>query len=167
MAKKVDDRVIAAVGGIATLAVAGCAYVAIGRIYSDAKAVDLIGQLTRSATTFGGAIATSSSTTLALMLTAIGMANRSDAEFDERFYRNVYRIAVISTITLAGAVLLLLVLTLPVGEFHVPPTWFIWLYRALFAVVASLSALLVSMVLLVFAAVRAVIVKVTPSIGED
>ncbi len=159
----IQDRLLAVIGGLGTLAVATLAYLAIGQIYSDAKAVDLIGQLARSATSFGSAIATSSATTLALMLTAIGMANRADATFDARFYVNVYRIAVISTITLAGSVVLLLVLTLPVGEFHVGPHWFIWLYRLLFALVAVLSSLLVAMVLLVFAAVRAVIVKVSPS----
>ena len=97
------------------------------------------------------------------MLTAVGMAHRADAEFDERFYRNVYRIAVLSTVTLLGSVVLLLVLTLPVGEFEVGPSWFVWLYRALYATVAMLSSLLVALVLLVFATVRAVIVNITPA----
>ncbi len=69
-------------GGLATFALAGLAYLSVGQIYSGAKAIDLIGQLTQSALYFGSAIATSSATTLALMLTLIGMAHRSEAEFD-------------------------------------------------------------------------------------
>lgn len=158
-----NDRLISFVGGLLTFAVAAGAYAAIGHIYSDAKAVDLLGQLSRSALSFGAATATSSATTLALMLTALGMANRVEAEFDNRFYRNVYRIAKLSALTLIGSVLLLLVLSLPIGEFHVESSWFIWLYRALFMMVALLSSLLVAMVVLVFATVRAVILNITPS----
>ncbi|QIG79087.1 hypothetical protein [Stakelama tenebrarum] len=151
-------------GGLATFALAGLAYLSVGQIYSGAKAIDLIGQLTQSALYFGSAIATSSATTLALMLTLIGMAHRSEAEFDDDFYRNIYHIAVLATGTLAGAVLLLLMLTMPVGEFDgLSSFWFIWLYRVLFAMVGLLSALLVATVMLVFMTIRRVITGITPT----
>lgn len=157
-----NERHVSVVGGIATLSLAALAYFVVGHIYSGGQAIDLIKQLAQPALYFGSAIATSSATTLALMLTAIGMAHRVDASFDDRFYRNVYHIAILSTLTLLGSVLLLLTLTLPIGQFDVSPSWFIWLYRVLFAMVGLLSSLLVAMVLLVFATVRAVIIKVTP-----
>ena len=159
-----NARVIAWVGGAITALLTLLAFFAVGRIYSDAKAIDLINQLGDSALYFGSAIATASATTLALMLTMIGMAKRSDESFDDEFYRNIYRISALSTATLLGAVVLLLLLTLPVGEFeNLPDVWFIWLYRGQFAMVGLLSSLLVATVLMVFATVRAVIVKVTPA----
>jgi hypothetical protein len=158
-----NARVIAWVGGAITALLTLLAYFAVGRIYSDAKAIDLIDQLGQSALYFGSAMATASATTLALMLTMIGMAKRSDETFDDEFYRNIYRISALSTATLLGAVVLLL-LTLPVGQFeNISGYWFIWLYRGQFAMVGLLSALLVATVLMVFATVRAVIVKVTPA----
>ncbi|MBR0552613.1 hypothetical protein [Stakelama marina] len=157
-------RPLAWIGGSATMLLTIAAYMAVGRIYSDAKAIDLIGQLAQSALYFGSAIATASATTLALMLTLIGMARRSEAEFSDEFYRNVYRISALSTATLLGAVVLLLLLTLPVGEFdNLSAPWFIWLYRIQFAMVGILSSLLVATVLLVFATVRAVIINITPA----
>ncbi|GGO91933.1 hypothetical protein [Stakelama pacifica] len=152
------------VGAVATLALAGSAFYAVGQVYSDAKAIDLINQLSQAGLYFGSAIATASATTLALMLTLIGMARRAEAEFGAHFYRNIYRVSRMATATLLGSVVLLLLLTLPVGEFEgLSDIWFIWLYRALFALIGLLSALLVATVLLVFTTVRDVIVNITPT----
>ena len=151
------------VGAAATLLLSGGAFYAVGQVYSDAKAIDLINQLAQAGLYFGSAMATASATTLALMLTLIGMARRAEADFGNSFYRNVYRISRLATATLLGSVVLLLLLTLPVGEFEGLDTmWFIWLYRVLFALIGVLSALLVATVLLVFTTVRDVIVNITP-----
>lgn len=158
------ERYLALTGAIITFILAVGAYLAVGRIYSDAKAIDLINQLAQSALYFGSAIATSSATTLALMLTVVGMAKRSDADFGDHFYRNVYHISAVATTTLLGSILLLFLLTLPVGEFDgLSTAWYIWLYRIQFGMVGILSALLVGTVLLLFATVRQVISKVTPT----
>ncbi|MBW4330176.1 hypothetical protein KY084_04715 [Stakelama sp. CBK3Z-3] len=152
------------IGAVATFLLAAGAYYAVGQVYSDAKAIDLINQLSRAGLYFGSAMATASATTLALMLTLIGMAHRAEAEFGPDFYRNIYRISRLATATLLGSVVLLLLLTLPVGEFQgLSDMWFIWLYRVLFALIGTLSALLVATVLLVFTTVRDVIINITPS----
>jgi len=70
---------------------------------------------------------------------------------------------VLSTILLAGAVVMLLLMTMPIGEFDdVPGSWFPMLYNALYWIVVVLSAGLVAMVTMLFGTVRSLIAKLTP-----
>jgi CBS domain containing-hemolysin-like protein len=111
----------------------------------------------------GRAIAGSAATTLALMLTLLGLVRRADAEFDLQMYNRIYRIAVLSTVLLGGAVVMLLLMTMPIGEFDdVPENWFPMLYKVLYWIVVVLSAGLVAMVTMLFGTVRSLIAKLTP-----
>lgn len=78
---------------------------AIGRIYGAAEAVDLLEALSRAGLYLGSAIATASATTIALMLTLIGLIKRMNEDFDEQAYRNVELVARLSTVTLPIALL--------------------------------------------------------------
>ena len=89
-----------AVTGGTALALGAGAKLAIGSIYSEAKAVDLIQALTASGLYLGSAIATASATTLALMLTLLGLTRRSDTEFDRQVYVQIERVSILSTISL-------------------------------------------------------------------
>ncbi len=150
-------------GGLVILLLAFGAWFAIGRIYSQSEAIKLIEGLSRSALYFGSASATASATILALMLTLVGMASRADSEFDDQVYRSVFRVSTYATITLCGSVVLLLVCTIPIGEFErVPSGWYGWLYHTLFAGIGLLSAMLVSTILLLYFTIRSVIVGITP-----
>lgn len=150
-------------GGLVVILLAAGAWFAIGSVYSQSEAIDLIETIARSALYFGSAVATGSATILALMLTLVGMASRAESEFGEDVYRSVYRVAVYATVTLCGAVILLLICCFPVGEFeNVPSSWYRWLYHTLFAGVGILSAMLVSTVLLLFFTIRQVIAGITP-----
>jgi len=91
---------------------------AIGTVYGAAEARDLLEALSRAGLYLGSAIATASATTLALMLTLIGMIRRIETDFDRKTYKQVTRIAVISTVTLMLSFLVLLAFTLPIGEFE-------------------------------------------------
>ena len=58
---------------------------------------------------------------------------------------------------------MLLVMTMPIGEFdEVPQTWFPTLYNVLYWMVVLLSAFLVGMVTLLFSTIKTLIVNVTP-----
>ena len=121
------------------LAVGLAGHFASGAIYSSVEARDMISALSSPALYLGSAIAGSASTTLALMLTLLG------------------------TLLLAGAVVMLLLMTMPIGEFDdVPGRWFPMLYNVLYWIVVVLSAGLVAMVTMLFGTVRSLIAKLTP-----
>lgn len=137
---------------------------ATGLIYSSTDALDLITAVQSSALYLGSAIATSAATTLALMLTLVAFVHRSDHDFDRPLYIRVVLIARLSTISLIGSVVLLMILTLPVGEFDkLPDYWFPWLYNTIFASVVGLCALLVATVTLLLGTLESLIAGVTPT----
>ncbi len=136
---------------------------AIGRVYSGAEAAQLLEALSRAGLYLGSAVATASATTLALMLTLIGMIRRAETEFDQEAYTRVILIARMSTVTLMSSLILLLAFVFPVGEFDaLPGDWYQWLYEALFSITVLTVALLAATVLVVYMTVRHVIVGITP-----
>jgi hypothetical protein len=69
-------------------------------------------------------------------------------------------------VSLVGAVILLLMLVLPVGEFEkMPEGWYRIMYEVIFAQTVIVCALLVATVVRLFLAIRHVISRVTP--GDD
>ncbi|MBQ94352.1 MAG: hypothetical protein CL510_00725 [Actinobacteria bacterium] len=145
------------------IAVGVAGHLANGAIYSALHAREMIEALSQPALYLGSAIAASAATTMALMLTLLGLVRRVDADFDRSMYRRVYHISMLSAWLLAGSVIMLLVMTMPIGEFdEVPQTWFPTLYTVLYWMVVLLSALLVAMVTLLFSTIRTLIANVTP-----
>lgn len=139
------------------------ARLAIGRTYGSGKATELIDSLADSGLYLGSGIATASATMLALMLTILSMTRDTDNEFNEDMYRRVYRVSIMATLSLVGAVVLLLALTIPVREMDgVPPNFFGILYNILFALVVMCCALVVGTVVMIFTVIRTVVAKTTP-----
>ena len=154
----------AAIAGGALVLIGAGGRWASGFVYSQAEAMQFIEALTSSALYLGSAMAASSGTTLALMLTLVGLVRRMDQDFDIAVYKRINSVSLLSTLSLAGSVLMLLVLTLPVGEFEkMPAQWYPWLYNVLYALVIGLSALLVGTVVLLYATVKVLIAGITPS----
>ena len=154
---------LAPLAAVAVLAVGVAGHLANGAIYSSVHAREMIEALSRPALYLGSAIAASAATTMALMLTLLGLVRRVDAEFDRTMYRQVYRISMLSALLLAGSVVMLLLMTMPIGEFdEVPQRWFPTLYTILYWMVVTLSAMLVAMVTLLFSTIRTLIANVTP-----
>lgn len=146
------------------LAFGGVGRWATGFVYSSAKAMDLIESVQSSALYLGTALVTGASTILALMLTLVGLMQQIDSNFDRDVYCRVRNIAKLATYSLVGAVVMLLVLTLPVGEFDkLPAQWYPWLYNLLFALVVGLSAVIVATVTLLLGTVSVLIETVTPA----
>ncbi|MXO48927.1 hypothetical protein GRI69_11730 [Erythrobacter vulgaris] len=136
---------------------------AIGSIYGAAEAVDLLEALSRAGLYLGSAIATASATTIALMLTLIGLIKRMDEDFDEQAYRNVELVARLSTVTLLIALLLLMAFALPVGEFkEMPQSWFENLYNALYYSTVVMVGTAAATVVLIYTTLLQVMAKITP-----
>lgn len=105
-----------------------------------------------------------SGTILALMLTLVGLVKRVDQDFDPPIYQRIARVSMLSTLSLVGSVALLLVLTMPVGEFDkMPEQWYPGFYKVLFAMIVGLSALLVATVVLLYQTVTTLIASITPT----
>ncbi|WJY18647.1 hypothetical protein QQS45_13760 [Alteriqipengyuania flavescens] len=139
---------------------------AIGNVYSGAQATQLIEALSRAGLYLGSAIVTASITTLALMLTLIGMIRRMEKEFDAATYRSIDLIAKLATASLMIGLIVLLAFTLPVGEFEeMPQGWFIRLYDGLFAACVVMVGLVAATVAVLYNTVRRVIGIITP--GDD
>ena len=139
---------------------------AIGTIYNSGEAIMLLEALGRSGLYLGSAGATSAATTIALMLTLIGMVRRLDTDFDDDVYRNIGRIAKLATASLLTSLALLLVLVFPVGEFDdIPTNWYPSLYEGLFAITVLTVGLLAATVTMLYRTLRNVIASITP--GED
>ena len=135
-----------------------------GFVYSGAEAKELISALSGSALYLGSAMTGGSATTLALMLTLVGLVKRADEQFDGEMYKRVSLVSLLSTIILAGSVFLLLLLTIPVGEFErLPSSWYPRLYDVMYALVISLSALLVATVVLLYSTINGLIAQITPT----
>ncbi|AKQ42392.1 hypothetical protein CP97_10685 [Aurantiacibacter atlanticus] len=139
---------------------------AIGRVYGAAEAQVLLEAISRAGLYLGSAIATASTTTLALMLTLIGMIRRMDQDFDQDMYNSVTLIARLATAALMLSLVVLMAYTLPIGEFEQLPTdWYATMYEALFASTIVMVALLAAMVAVVYQTLYHVIASITP--GED
>ncbi|MHA6289364.1 hypothetical protein [Maricaulis sp. CAU 1757] len=149
-------------GAVAVIVVLAVKFL-IGGVYGPGQALELIRALQSSSLYFGAAIATASATTLALMLTLLGFTRRSDEDFDEWVFHSVNRICTVSALSMIGAILLLLMLQLPVGEFDMLPSgWFRYLYYVLVTLVSLLAGLMISTVLMLLATIRYVVAKLTP-----
>ncbi|QZH75649.1 MAG: hypothetical protein JY451_03300 [Erythrobacter sp.] len=136
---------------------------AIGTVYSSAEATQLIEALSRAGLYLGSAIVTASVTTLALMLTLIGMLRKMDEDFDDETYRSVDLIARLATAALMVGLFVLLAYTLPVGEFEkLPPDWYPYLYDGLFAATVVMVGLIAATVTVLYRTLRRVIMRLTP-----
>ena len=151
-------------GGALAVLVAVGVHVLAGSVYSGAEALELFKALSNSSVYLGVALTSSGATVLALMLTMIGMARRADESFDTRFYQRIGRIGALSAALLCSAVLLLIVLGLPADEFeNVPPSWYTGLYYVAVGLIALLAGLAITTILMLFNAVKYVVLNVTPA----
>ena len=136
---------------------------AIGSVYSSAEATQLIEALSRAGLYLGSAIATASVTTLALMLTMIGMLKKMEKDFDDETYRDVDLIARLSTATLMISLFVLFTYTMPVGEFEtLPEKWYADLYNGLYAATVIMVGLMAATVTVLYRTLRSVISHFTP-----
>lgn len=152
--------------GALVLVLGAAARWANGMVYSQAEAKDLIATLSKSGLYLGSAMATSSGTTLALMLTLIGLVRRANQDFGAPVYRRINNVSLLSTLSLIGSVFLLLALTMPVGEFErLPNQWYPTLYNTLYGMVVGLGGLLVGTVVLLYGTIQDLIANIAP--GAD
>ncbi len=160
----------AGLAGLFSMGLAFAVRVAIGRVYSVYEARQLLQSLVEGGFFLVSTITTASATVLALMLTVLGFVRRSDANFGPAWFGQIRWISIVASVTFAGSVLTLLLMSVPLAEADgIPRSWNKALYHTVSASVAILSGLTISLVVMLLTAVLGIIARVSPdaSVSED
>ncbi len=102
------------------------------------------------------AVMTASATILALMLTALGVSRQAPSPLRTSHYKRVEQIALLDTATFVLSTLLLLALTIPIGQQTTPLSseWYMTAYYAILILSSLLGGMLVSVVLMLYGTIR-------------
>jgi len=99
------------------------------------------------------------------MLTLLSLASNAETDFEYATYKGIELIGRISTATFIGAVIQLLILSFPIGEFEkMDDFWFKFLYYVISTVNGLLTGLMIVGVLVLFDTIITLIKKLSPDI---
>ncbi len=111
----------------------------------------LLGAIQPTARFLGSSVLTGSATTLALMLTLLGLSHNIQERLADMHYVRIKYIALIDTAAFIGATGLLAALVIPFGEATaVQGGWYIVGYYLIVGASAILSGLMVTVVLMIY-----------------
>lgn len=135
----------------------------VGRVYGSTEAQDLIESLSSTGLYLGSAVTGGSASILALMLTLLGLARRSESEFDDTVYRSIMKITTYAAVNLVVAIILMLLFVVPVGDYeNIPDPWYPMIYKVLFGGITIMSAVMVTTITELALTIRHVVSEVTP-----
>lgn len=150
-------------GGIMVFMLAIGGALLIVSIYSDIQARELIEAMAPSLRTLCFAIITASATIASLMLTTLGFTQRLNTKFELRFFFQIKMTSFLCTAALTLSVLILLILTIPITESENAQATFTHLYYVLIVGSATISSLIVSVIILLYRTMTDIIYAVEPS----
>ncbi len=154
---------LAWLGGLLAGVIAFGAQMLVGFVYNGFEAHDLLQALIPTADSLGGAVVQASATILALMLTLLGLSQKELGDLERDFFRRIQRIALLSSIALASAILLLLFLSVPLQQSKtLPVNWFQIIYYVLLVIIAGIAGLVVAIVIMLYDAIAGMIRAVRP-----
>jgi magnesium-transporting ATPase (P-type) len=114
------------------------------------------------------AVLTSTSTILALLLTLLSFSGKTDRDLKPRHFRRIELIAQLSSIAFAAAIVLLMFLALPLESADEKfRTWYRVIYYTFIIMGALLGGTMVTVILMLFQAAKAVIVLFHPNQKAD
>ena len=158
---RTDLRLAVAGGSIATLSMAAV-LVGVG-LANGGSAQPLVAAALPSSRFLASAVMTVSATTLALMLTLLGLSTDIDADVKGGHFERIRQIALVDVAAFVLATALLVVIVVPVDESTpIPEAWFSAIYYAVSVVAALLGGGLIAVMLLLYAAVRDLILVLGP-----
>ncbi len=159
------DIQFATVGGGTVAALLAGVLVAVG-VASDGETQSLVDAASPSVRFLASAVMTVSATTLALMLTLLGLSTDIDGDVKKGHFERVRQIALVDTAAFVVATMLLVSVVVPTDPSSpIPPGWFSWIYYGVSVIVSILGGGLIAVMLLLFAAIRDMIVVLSP--GDD
>lgn len=156
------DFRMALIGGVVAAAVMGLVVVLVGRV-GGSEARSLLESATPTVRSFCSSVMVTTASTLALMLTVLGLTSDTDKDIRGGHYRRVQQIATAAVIAFVGATLLLVVLVVPLTDSSSIPTgWYVGVYYGATLLAAVLGGILVSAMILLHAAIRDLIATFGP-----
>ncbi|MGH8916275.1 MAG: hypothetical protein ACRDZM_17395 [Acidimicrobiia bacterium] len=157
----VDGR-WALIGGLVTAVALFLAVSAVGRL-SSVEGRRLLELSIPNLRFLTSAIIGAGATILALMLTLLGIAYATEWEFREIHYQRVKQVAIFTTISIVGAVVLLLFIGLPLEEAENLTSYYNLMYGLVTGAASLLGGMMVAVVLMLYQTIRGVIAIGQPS----
>lgn len=133
----------------------------IGRV-GDAKALVLLEAMLPTTRFLASSIMGAAATILALMLTVLSLSQSMDQAFDKSQFQRIGQIALLSTVLLTSATVLLLILNVPLAESENLQTWYTAVYYVIVVLSSLLGGLLITTIFMLYSAVTAIIAMVRP-----
>lgn len=156
------DTKRAAVGGGVAALVALTGMLAVN-ISSGSEARFLLEGMLPSIRFFCSAVMTSTATILALMLTLLSFSNNQSGKLKSVHYDRVRQISQVDSATFAGALILLLMVSVPLAESsEVPTVWYSIIYYIAVFYTAGLGGALITIVLMLYNAITDLISIIDP-----
>jgi hypothetical protein len=140
----------AVVGGVISAALLAAMALTIGLV-SAYEAGVLLESIIPTARFLGSSVLTASATTLALMLTLLGLSSNIDERLADAHYMRVKLIAGIDTIAFIGSAMLLVLLVIPFSEANeVEGSIYLVVYYAIVGGSALLGGVMITVVLMIY-----------------
>lgn len=156
------DLRVAAIGGLVAAAVMAAVVITVGTV-GAAEARSLLESSTPTVRSFCSTVMVVSASTLALMLTLLGLTTDTEAEIKSGHFARVRQIALVDACAFAGATLVLLALVIPFGEAtEIPSGWYVGIYYASTLLAAAIGGAVIAVMILLYAAIRDLIVTFGP-----
>lgn len=160
-ALRADARRAALGGCLAALTVMGGSWM-IGQI-SGSEARYLLETVLPSVRSFSGTVMLSLITVLALMLTLLGLSTSAETKLKWVHYQRIKQIALVDMVTFIVTVLFYLLLNIPIQETDSGTLeWFYGLYYAVLIISSILAGAVITVVLMLYNAVRDIINAIGP-----
>lgn len=113
-------------------------------------------------------VATTASTVLALMLTALSLTNTMSSELTSAHYRRISQISWMCSISIVASVFIMILMAMPLAEAErFPTSWFDYVYYAVLGSTAVLGGMFFTLVVMLLNAVRGLIGVVSPQRESD
>ncbi len=151
------DVAVAVASGIGAAVVTGIATFAVGQV-TQSEARVLVEAILPTSRFLCSAVMTATATILALMLTLLGLTIKSEQNLGNEFYRRIREIAFYDMIVLVVATCFLVIHCIPITKSDsIPEWWYSAVYYGLLLIAAMIGGALVSIVVMLYSAIREVI----------
>lgn len=150
-------------GGLVAAAVLAGVVITVGSVGAGEARI-LLESATPTVRSFCSTAMVVSASTLALMLTMLGLTTDTDADIKGGHFARIRQIALVDAAAFAGATLLLLVLVVPFNEAtNIPAGWYVGIYYASTLLAAVIGGTVIAVVILLYAAIRDLVKTFGPS----
>lgn len=135
----------------------------VGEAYSNYEAKVLLESIVAGGLYLASSLTGASATIIALMLTVLGLARNANKQFSDALYGQIRWISIISAAVLAGSIIALLMMSVPLTRAdNLPRGWIKGLYYTISALLATSSGAMVALVVMLLTAVLGIIRAVAP-----